>query len=145
MRPGAWVVMDALPRTSNGKLHRAALPRPEQHPCSRRDPSPHPGRVSKKHSPASAADVLGVRAVGLDDNFFDLGGDSILLLQVLARLRSQGLECPARAIVEHETIARVAPHVTFVGAALAPPIRQHSQDNHAARTNSAMVLRAAAG
>jgi amino acid adenylation domain-containing protein len=89
MVPAALVVMAALPLTTNGKLDRAALPAPswagEVRGASRTTP----------HSPIQQAvagiweAVLGVQQIGIDENFFDLGGNSALLIQVLAKLRKE--------------------------------------------------------
>jgi nonribosomal peptide synthetase DhbF len=89
MVPAALVEMAKLPLTSNGKLDRAALPEP--------DFSGDAGGAShvEPHSPVQQAvadiwkSVLGVQQIGIDDNFFDLGGNSSLLVKVLAGLRKE--------------------------------------------------------
>ncbi len=84
MRPNAIVVLDSLPLNSNGKVDRAALPIPEAPNCFI---SPAPGDEVAVCVATVWAEVLG-REVGYDDNFFDLGGSSIDLVEVHARLRS---------------------------------------------------------
>ncbi len=105
MVPVAVVVLDALPMTVNGKLDARALPAPEYLD------------VDRYRAPASAieeilagiyAQVLGVERVGVDDSFFDLGGDSILSMQVVARARAAGLTCRPRDIFVEQTVARLA-------------------------------------
>ncbi|WP_456299239.1 phosphopantetheine-binding protein [Mycobacterium stomatepiae] len=87
MVPAAVVVMDVLPLTVNGKLDVRALPAPEY------------GDAQRYRAPQSAAEeilagifaqVLGVERVGVDDSFFDLGGDSILSMQVVGHARAAG-------------------------------------------------------
>ena len=75
MVPAAFVVLDALPLTPNGKLDRAALPAPDSRrgrPVARRAPR------ASRCSAELFAEVLGLAEVGVDDSFFDLGGDSIV-------------------------------------------------------------------
>ena len=105
MVPAAVVVIDALPLTVNGKLDTRALPAPEYQDADR------------YRAPASAveeilagiyAQVLGLERVGVDDSFFELGGDSILSMQVVARARAAGLVCRPRDIFVEQTVARLA-------------------------------------
>ena len=105
MVPAAVVVLDALPLTVNGKLDTRALPAPEYQ------------AVDRYRAPADAveeilagiyAQVLGLERVGVDDSFFDLGGDSILSMQVVARARAAGVLCRPRDIFVEQTVARLA-------------------------------------
>ena len=105
MVPAAVVVLAALPLTVNGKLDTRALPAPEYQDADR------------YRAPASAieeilagiyAQVLGLERVGVDDSFFDLGGDSILSMQVVARARAAGVMCRPRDIFVEQTVARLA-------------------------------------
>ncbi|KGM30927.1 phosphopantetheine-binding protein, partial [Inquilinus limosus] len=87
MVPAAWVRLDALPVTANGKLDRKALPAPET-----AKPAGDPPRGETEQALAALwSGLLGTDAIGRDDNFFALGGDSILSLKLLARIRKQGL------------------------------------------------------
>ncbi|WP_316528802.1 non-ribosomal peptide synthase/polyketide synthase [Kitasatospora brasiliensis] len=105
--PAAFVSLDRLPLTPNGKTDRRALP----------DPGPiqataAPGRAPRtdtEHRIARIwADVLGLEQVGADDNFFLLGGDSILSMQVVSRLRRDGLQLATRDLFSHQTVAELA-------------------------------------
>ena len=105
MVPAAVVVIEALPLTVNGKLDTRALPAPEYR------------TLVEYRAPASAieeilagiyAQVLGLERVGVDDSFFDLGGDSILSMQVVARARAAGVMCRPRDIFVEQTVARLA-------------------------------------
>ena len=111
MVPSAFVLLDALPLSPNGKVDRRSLP----------DPGPVPelgGRYVAPTGPTETAlaeiwaDVLGLERVGVADNFFELGGDSILSIQVVARARQAGLRLVTKDLFRHQTIAALAPVVT---------------------------------
>ena len=104
MVPAAVVVIDALPLTVNGKLDTRALPAPEYTAGEHRAP----GGAVEEILAGIYAEVLGLDRVGVDDSFFDLGGDSILSMQVVARARAAGLTCRPRDIFVEQTVARLA-------------------------------------
>ena len=98
------VVLDRLPRTVTGKLDRAALPEPVFAGAEYRAP-----RDAVESILAEVyADVLDVQQVGVDDDFFAGGGDSIRSIQVVARARARGVVVSTREIFEHRTVARLA-------------------------------------
>ncbi|HSV65773.1 MAG TPA: amino acid adenylation domain-containing protein, partial [Mycobacteriales bacterium] len=102
--PSAFVPLDALPLTTSGKIDRRALPAPHWQPAT------ETGRVAPRtrteHSLAEIwAQVLGVEQVGIEDNFFALGGDSILSIQLVSRARAAGLRLTSKDIFRHQTIA----------------------------------------
>ncbi|MEY9927497.1 amino acid adenylation domain-containing protein/non-ribosomal peptide synthase protein (TIGR01720 family) [Catenulispora sp. GP43] len=107
MVPSIFVPLDRLPLTPNGKLDRSALP----------DPGPAVPTAGSRVAPRTDVerriariwgDVLGVADVGADDNFFVLGGDSILSMQVVSRLRRDGLHLATRDLFSHQTVAELA-------------------------------------
>ncbi|MER5362578.1 amino acid adenylation domain-containing protein [Streptomyces sp. NPDC002785] len=106
MVPAAIVTLETLPLTVNGKLDRTALPAPTygRAPGAGRAPS---GPVETSLC-AIFAEVLGVETVGIDDGFFDLGGDSIVSIQLVARARKAGLGITARDVFQHKTVAALA-------------------------------------
>jgi amino acid adenylation domain-containing protein len=111
MVPSAFVVLDALPRTPNGKLDRGALPAPDAS-------APRGTEYAAPRTPAEArlaavfAEVLGVPRVGIHDDFFALGGHSLLATRVVSRVREAfGVELPLRALFEAPTVAGLAPRV----------------------------------
>ncbi|MFI7359270.1 amino acid adenylation domain-containing protein [Streptomyces avidinii] len=104
MVPSAFVLLDRLPLTPNGKLDKARLPEPEFKGETYRAP-----RTPQEEILAELfAKALGVGQVGIDDDFFTLGGDSIQSLQVVSWARGRGLVVSAREAVEHRTVAGLA-------------------------------------
>ncbi|ORW75374.1 non-ribosomal peptide synthetase [Mycobacterium sherrisii] len=106
MVPSAVVVLDTLPLTVNGKLDKRALPAPEYR--STGSGYRAPSDAVEEILAGIYAQVLGVERVGIDDSFFDLGGDSILSMQVAARARAAGVMCRPRDIFVEQTVARLA-------------------------------------
>ncbi|MEV0174681.1 amino acid adenylation domain-containing protein [Streptomyces sp. NPDC050803] len=105
MVPAAIVVLDALPLTSHGKLDRRALPDPEY---SEGAGSREPVSVKEQVLCGLYAEVLRVPEVGVDDSFFDLGGDSIMSIQLVSAARRAGLRFSPRDVFECRTVARLA-------------------------------------
>ncbi|WP_442972049.1 amino acid adenylation domain-containing protein [Rhodococcus sp. P1Y] len=108
MVPSVFVVLDALPLTVNGKLDRGALPEPEFEARVFRAPS-----SSVEEAVAGVfADVLGVPRVGLDDDFFELGGNSLIATQVVARLGvALDAQIPVRVLFEVSSVEALAARV----------------------------------
>ncbi|MEU4039405.1 non-ribosomal peptide synthase/polyketide synthase [Streptomyces collinus] len=107
MVPSAFVPLERLPLTPNGKTDRAALPEPgPTHTAA--GPRTAPRTDTERRIARIWADVLGVADVGAHDNFFHLGGDSILSMQVVSRLRRDGLHLATRDLFTHQTVAELA-------------------------------------
>ncbi|WP_243762466.1 non-ribosomal peptide synthetase [Streptomyces sp. Tu 3180] len=118
MVPAAFVPLARIPRTSSGKTDRRALPAPPAQP----DPAtayvaPRPG--TEETLAAIWADVLRAERVGARDNFFALGGDSILSIQIVSRARRAGLALTTKDVFRHQTVAELALHVTEAAPAAA--------------------------
>ncbi|WP_207266386.1 non-ribosomal peptide synthetase [Pseudomonas sp. GW101-3H06] len=107
MVPSHWLLLDALPLTSNGKLDRKALPLPDVEHWQRPFESPE-GDLEQQLA-AIWADVLGVAQIGRRDNFFELGGHSLLAAQASARVELElGIELPLRALFESNDLQAYA-------------------------------------
>jgi amino acid adenylation domain-containing protein/non-ribosomal peptide synthase protein (TIGR01720 family) len=104
MVPAQIIFLDKLPLTPAGKLDRAALPDPTWQSQSYEAPQTDNERILA----AIWADVLGVERVGRQDHFFELGGDSIVALKVVSRIRQQGLQLPLKALFEQSRLADCA-------------------------------------
>ena len=106
MVPSAVVTVDELPLTVNGKVDRAALPAPgaRSRPPGGREPR---GPVEEMLC-AVFADMLGLRQVGVDEGFFELGGDSILAIGLVSRARQAGLVISVRDVFEQRSVAALA-------------------------------------
>ncbi|MEV5215334.1 amino acid adenylation domain-containing protein [Streptomyces albidoflavus] len=109
MVPARVEVLPAMPLTPNGKIDRRALAATDPGSGA---PGAHvaPRTETERALAGIWAEVLGLPRVGVEDNFFTLGGDSILSLQVVARARRAGLRLLSRDIFRHQTVAALAPH-----------------------------------
>ncbi|WP_437438098.1 amino acid adenylation domain-containing protein [Mycolicibacterium rhodesiae] len=155
MVPAAIVELDAIPLTVNGKLDKRALPAPEYQGAQYRAPSTAVEEVLA----GIYAQVLGVERVGVDDSFFELGGDSILSMQVVARARAAGVLCRPRDVFVEQTVARLASVAKVIsgedtvvdegiGAVTATPIIRWLNDFDTpavSQFNQAVVLQAPVG
>ncbi|MFI0776430.1 non-ribosomal peptide synthase/polyketide synthase [Streptomyces sp. NPDC021212] len=106
MVPAAVVTLERLPLGTSGKLDRRALPAPDW-------AAPATGHVPPRTEAEKAlagiwAEVLGVERVGVDDNYFTLGGDSILSIQIVSSARRAGIELTPRHLFVHQTVADLA-------------------------------------
>ena len=108
MVPAAVVVIDAVPLTPNGKLDKRALPAPEYAGGAYRAP----GSPTEEILAGIYAQVLGLERVGVDDSFFDLGGDSLSAMRVIAAVNT-GLDAhlSVRAVFDAPSVAQLAPRI----------------------------------
>ncbi|NBD08425.1 non-ribosomal peptide synthetase/type I polyketide synthase [Corallococcus silvisoli] len=126
MVPPVFVLLDALPLTSNGKVDRRALPAPDlsaRAALSTAPRTPVEVRLAKLWT-----EVLGVERAALEDHFFEQGGDSLLATKLLSRLRAGfQVELPLRTVFETPTLGGLARHLEQAHpearGALARPIR----------------------
>ena len=153
MLPSQIMVLEEFPMTSSGKIDRKALPAP----VFAETPFRAPQTDTEELLAEIYAQVLGLERVGIDESFFDLGGDSILSMQVVSRARTAGLTCRPRDIFVEQTVAGLARVVTVAGAAgpidegigdvVATPIVRwlRSVDGPVDQFNQTMVVQAPAG
>ena len=155
MVPAAVVVIDALPLTVNGKLDIRALPAPEYQDLERYRA---PADAVEEILADIYAQVLGLERVGVEESFFELGGDSILSMQVVARARAAGVLCRPRDIFVEQTVARLARVAVVadgeaevidegVGQVVATPIISwlHSVEGPVDQFNQTVVVQAPVG
>jgi amino acid adenylation domain-containing protein len=123
MMPSNFVVLDAIPLTSSGKVDRRALPTPSRHS----DEYIPPRTALEVRVADIFANTLGVERVGVEDDFFELGGHSLLAARVVVRLGElTGRTVPLRFFFEHRTVASIAAELETAGggeAVSTPPIR----------------------
>nr|WP_324677960.1 non-ribosomal peptide synthetase [Mycobacterium sp. 663a-19] len=156
MVPAAVVAVAALPLTVNGKLDKRALPAPEYQDAGGGGYRA-PGNPTEEILATIYAQTLGVERVGVDDSFFDLGGDSLLAMKVVARARAAGVLCRPRHIFIEQTVARLARVAVVaggvgdladdgVGPVVATPIMRWLQevDGPVEHCNQTMVVQAPA-
>jgi amino acid adenylation domain-containing protein len=117
MVPAALVFLDALPRTANGKLDAARLPAPERSRPELAAAYAAPRSELERAIAAVWREALKVESVGLDDNFFDLGGHSLLMAKVHARLgEALGREVPLIDLFQYPSVGSLARHLAASGA-----------------------------
>ncbi|MCX8131564.1 MAG: amino acid adenylation domain-containing protein [Clostridia bacterium] len=108
MIPSAFMVLKEMPVDSNGKLDRKAFPAPLLEIPDMEEDYVEPVTQTEKILAEIWADVLGLERVGIKNNFFELGANSIQSIQVVARAKQKGIELTPQQIFQHQTIAGLA-------------------------------------
>jgi amino acid adenylation domain-containing protein len=139
MVPWAFVILPALPLNANGKVDRKALPDPERGAWGAAAEIEEPRSGMERTIADLWRDLLRVDRVGIDDNFFDSGGHSLLAVRVYHRLKREvGREFPLVALFEHTTIRALARYLEAGEARETEPVsRQRGQDRGARRREAA--------
>ncbi|WP_375491859.1 amino acid adenylation domain-containing protein [uncultured Nostoc sp.] len=107
MVPAAFVILSALPLTPNGKVNRQALPTPDTARPEDKE-LVVPQTTIEKQLAGIWAEVLGLENISINDNFFGLGGDSILSLQVISKAKQTGLHLTPKQMFQYQTITQLA-------------------------------------
>ncbi|HCF30082.1 MAG TPA: non-ribosomal peptide synthetase, partial [Cyanobacteria bacterium UBA11049] len=129
MLPSAFVLMDTLPLTSNGKVDRRALPAPEQTRPDLEETFVAPRTPAEGILAQIWANILGLENVGIHDNFFELGGHSLLIVQLFARLRSAfQVDLPFQTLFDAPTVATLAERLETARQASSSANVTHSTD-----------------
>ncbi|MBW4490245.1 MAG: amino acid adenylation domain-containing protein [Trichocoleus desertorum ATA4-8-CV12] len=108
MVPAICISIAAFPLTANGKVDRRALPDPEAQTQNRQAQFVAPTTPAEAQLAEIWAQLLRLEQVGIHENFFELGGDSILSIQMTARANQAGLKITPKQVFEHQTIAKLA-------------------------------------
>jgi hypothetical protein len=108
MVPAVFTLLDGLPLTPNGKVDRHALPVPGPAHAALAEGFVAPRTPAEALLAGIWAQVLGLEQVGIYDNFFGLGGDSIMSMQIIAKANLAGLRFTPRQILQHQTLAELA-------------------------------------
>ena len=104
MLPSYFIRVDAIPLTANGKVDRAKLPMP----LRQTDDYAEPSTPVERQLVSVWERVMGQQQIGVNDDFFDLGGDSIMNIQIVMEARRAGIEITSAQLFEHATIAELA-------------------------------------
>jgi len=137
MLPSAVVRLDTMPLTPNGKIDRKALPAPDTGRAARQREYVAPRTEQEKALSAIWAEVLHLERVGIQDNLFDLGADSLHIFQIVARAGKVGMKIPPALILKHRTIAAVLTQLESGAASSAkavPSIVAVSRDRFRVKT-----------
>ncbi len=108
MIPAAYVQLDEFPRLPNGKINNQALPNPDEASNQTAGDYAAPRTATEKKLAAIWSEVLNFEPVGIHDNYFEIGGDSILSIQIIAKANKAGLILKPNALFDHQTIAALA-------------------------------------
>lgn len=139
MIPAHFVLLDRLPLSANGKLERSALPAPSFAMAGLESNYIPPTTPTEDCLAVIWADVLRLAQVGIQDNFFEVGGDSILAVQIVVRAHQAGLQLTTAQIFQQQTIAELATVVAqkmaitadaLPGYRLTPPPTEHKNGTH---------------
>jgi acyl carrier protein len=132
MIPSAFVALEALPLTPNGKLDRQALPSPDGARQETATPFVPPATEVERKLAAIFRELLGMNEIGIDDNFFDLGANSLMMVRVVEKIRAElGLKISLVRVFQFPTLgslaAAIAGSETDPGHAAVPPEQNRGQ------------------
>jgi len=108
MVPAIFVPLEKFPRLPNGKINERALPQPKENKRTKQENFSAPQTENEQKLAKIWEEILNIEVIGRDDNFFDIGGDSILSIQIIAKAREAGLSLAANQLFENQTIAELS-------------------------------------
>ncbi|MGP6156223.1 MAG: amino acid adenylation domain-containing protein [Vulcanimicrobiaceae bacterium] len=123
MIPSAWVRLDTLPLSANGKIDRKALPAPDVTAAAAAEEFEAPRTPTEVALAKIWAEVLHLERIGIKDDLFKLGADSIHLFKITARANKQGIRLAAKQLLQHRSIADLAATLEASEAAATDPNR----------------------
>lgn len=139
MVPNRYLFIESFPKTINGKIDRKALPSPDQSQVARGNDYTAASSDLEKQLTAIWADVLNVPQVGIHDDFFALGGSSLLVTRVITQISSQlDVEIPVRDFFANPTIVSISRHINM----LVSPDAKMSDSNDGEGDELSRMLRA---
>ena len=132
MIPSAFVPLEALPLTPNGKLDRQALPSPDGARQETATPFVPPATEVERKLAAIFRELLGMNEIGVDDNFFDLGANSLMMVRVVEKIRAElGIKISLVRVFQFPTLSSLAAAIagseTDPGHAAVPPEQNRGQ------------------
>ena len=130
MMPSAFVPLEALPLTPNGKLDRQALPSPDGTRQETATPFVPPATEVERKLAAIFRELLGMNEIGIDDNFFDLGANSLMMVRVVEKIRTEfGLKISLVRVFQFPTLGSLAAAIAGPdsGPAATPPEQNRGQ------------------
>jgi amino acid adenylation domain-containing protein len=133
MIPTTFMVMSTLPLTPNGKVDRKALPAPTQRTVAAKKETVAPRSEAERKLASIWIEVLGIPEVSVDDDFFELGGDSLLSFRITNRANQAGLALTPRHFFQHRTIGAIVQALGPTGGAQEKPAEARSTISRAAR------------
>ena len=123
MVPSGFVLLEKLPLTNNGKINKDALPVLDHQRTQIDEPYVAPRTPAEELMAVVWSNVLGVEPIGIHDNYFALGGDSIRSIQILAQCKERGLNISLQQLFRHQTIAELARELALSESASLPSAR----------------------
>jgi thioesterase domain-containing protein/acyl carrier protein len=128
MVPAAYVVLDEFPRTPNGKVDRSKLPPPSYEAASTPRKITLPANASQSALAQAWEEMLGTSPISIDDDFFDLGGHSLIAVAIAARIEKRfGRSVSLADFYRHPTVERLAAHLDKLGTGSPVPALEEIQ------------------
>lgn len=127
MIPSIFLQLDALPLSANGKLDRSMLPAPTADPCPSTRPTTSPESDIEKRLAAIWCKLLHLESAGMEDDFFESGGHSLLTVELVQAIKKEfGVDLPLQRVFEAPTLSEIAQHISELSNNGADDARYHA-------------------